>query len=101
MALAVTIGSRWGSSAMPKPSRTRVVTAATAVRTTKGSSERLYSSGSTGPLGCGVWSTGMCVCSVTKSASNPRSSTSRPRATGAIVSSVTNMETPKRIGRRR
>ena len=39
-ALAVTIGSRWATRAMPVPTRRRSVTAAAAVRATNGSSDR-------------------------------------------------------------
>src|SRR3954451_15615512 len=42
----------------------------------------------------------MCVCSGTNSDAKPRSSARRPRSPGRMVSSVTKMERPKRIGRR-
>ena len=64
--LAVMMGSRWATRAMPVPTRRCSVTAAAAVSVTKGSSERLYSSANGSPAGAGVARlVGMWVCSGT------------------------------------
>lgn len=95
-ALAVTIGSRCATSAMPVPISSLVVTTAAAVSATNGSSVRLYSSASSlSPVGGGVLRlTGMCVCSGRYSEPSPRTSTSRARSSGRIERSVANIVTP-------
>ena len=81
------------------PTRRLVVAAATAARATSGSSDRLYSSGSSAsPVGGGVRrDTGMWVCSGSHSDRSPRASASRASSTTSMLTSVANMVIPKRM----
>ena len=72
-----------------------VVALAAAPSATSGSSDRLYFSGSSAPLGCGVVRlVGMWVCSGSHSESRPRSSAARASSTTSIDTSVANIVTP-------
>ena len=81
----------------PDPTRSRDVAATAAVTATNRSNVCAYLRGSGCPLGWGVWSAGMWVCSGKNSDSCPRSSASLATSPGRIASCVGNIATPNSI----